>query len=142
MLDDHRLEHDDGACSAVVAVHDRHRVKSRDSPFLLILGLAVSLYTAVYVARVIFDVFERQRWLTKLRMMQFIGETRIDFCFGGARAGDRAVAGGHRDRALGGHRAAARCRIARYRLQRWHIGPDLVQTRHCAACRLGKSAEP
>ncbi len=45
----------------------------------LILGLAVSLYTAVYVARVIFDVFERQRWLTQLRMRQFIGETHIDF---------------------------------------------------------------
>ena len=43
------------------------------------MGLAVSLYTAVYVARVIFDIFERQRWLTKLHMRQFIGETHIDF---------------------------------------------------------------
>ena len=31
----------------------------------LILGLAVSLYTAVYVARVIFDIAERQRWITQ-----------------------------------------------------------------------------
>ncbi len=45
----------------------------------LILGLAVSLYTAVYVARVIFDIFERKRWLTRLHMRQFIGETHIDF---------------------------------------------------------------
>ncbi|HEX4142063.1 MAG TPA: protein translocase subunit SecD [Pirellulales bacterium] len=45
----------------------------------LILGLAVSLYTAVYVARVILDVAERKRWITKLHMMQFIGETHIDF---------------------------------------------------------------
>jgi len=45
----------------------------------LILGLAVSLYTAVYVARVIFDIAERQRWITKLNMRQFVGETHIDF---------------------------------------------------------------
>ncbi len=45
----------------------------------LILGLAVSLYTAVYVARVIFDIFERKRWLKQLRMRQFIGATHIDF---------------------------------------------------------------
>jgi len=45
----------------------------------LILGLVVSLYTAVYVARVIFDIVERKRWVTKLRMRQFIGETHIDF---------------------------------------------------------------
>ena len=45
----------------------------------LILGLVVSMYTAVYVARVVFDVAERQRWLTKLHMRQMIGETHIDF---------------------------------------------------------------
>ena len=31
------------------------------------------------MARVIFDIFERKRWITKLHMMQFIGETHIDF---------------------------------------------------------------
>jgi SecD/SecF fusion protein len=45
----------------------------------LILGLVVSMYTAVYVAHVIFDVFERQQWLTRLHMRQMIGETHIDF---------------------------------------------------------------
>jgi SecD/SecF fusion protein len=45
----------------------------------LILGLAVSLYTAVYVARVIFDIAERKRWITRLKMMQIVGETHIDF---------------------------------------------------------------
>ncbi len=45
----------------------------------LILGLAVSLYTAVYVARVILDVAERKRWISRLHMMQFVGETHIDF---------------------------------------------------------------
>ena len=45
----------------------------------LILGLIVSLYTAIVVARLIFDIVERKRWLTSFRMMQFIGETKIDF---------------------------------------------------------------
>jgi SecD/SecF fusion protein len=45
----------------------------------LILGLMVSLYTAVFVARLIFDIVERKRWVTHLRMMQLIGETHIDF---------------------------------------------------------------
>jgi len=45
----------------------------------LILGLAMSMYTAVFVARVIFDVFEKQRWLTKLNMMHVIGVTNLDF---------------------------------------------------------------
>ncbi len=45
----------------------------------LVLGLVCSLYTAVYVARVIFDIAERKRWLTQLRMMQFIGDTNINF---------------------------------------------------------------
>ncbi len=45
----------------------------------LILGLVVSLYTAIFVARLIFDIVERKRWVTQLNMMQFIGETHIDF---------------------------------------------------------------
>lgn len=45
----------------------------------LILGLLMSLFTAVYVARVIMDVAEKQRWITKLNMMHFIGETNLDF---------------------------------------------------------------
>ncbi len=45
----------------------------------LILGLVVSLYTAIYVARLIFDIVERKRWVTSLHMMQMIGETKIDF---------------------------------------------------------------
>jgi len=45
----------------------------------LIIGLLMSLFTAVYVARVIMDVAEKQRWITKLNMMHFIGETNLDF---------------------------------------------------------------
>jgi len=45
----------------------------------LFIGLVVSMYTAIYVSRLIFDVAERKRWLTKLRMMQIIRETHWDF---------------------------------------------------------------
>jgi SecD/SecF fusion protein len=45
----------------------------------LIVGLLMSLFTAVFVSRVIFDIAERKKWLTKLRMMSLIGHTNIDF---------------------------------------------------------------
>jgi SecD/SecF fusion protein len=45
----------------------------------LIIGLLMSLFTAVYVSRVIFDVAERKRWLTKINFMHLIGHTDIDF---------------------------------------------------------------
>ncbi len=45
----------------------------------LIIGLLMSLFTAVYVARVIFDIAEKKRWITRLKMMHVIGHTNIDF---------------------------------------------------------------
>jgi SecD/SecF fusion protein len=45
----------------------------------LVLGLLVNLFTAVFCARVVFDVAERQRWLTKLKMLRLFGDTKIDF---------------------------------------------------------------
>jgi SecD/SecF fusion protein len=45
----------------------------------LVIGLLLSLFTAVFVARVIFDIAERKRWLTQLKMMHLIGHTNIDF---------------------------------------------------------------
>ncbi len=45
----------------------------------LILGLLVSMFTAIYVSRVIFDIAERQRWITKLTMMKIVGHTHFDF---------------------------------------------------------------
>jgi SecD/SecF fusion protein len=45
----------------------------------LVLGLAVNLFTAVFCARVVFDIWERKRWLTKLKMLKLFGETSIDF---------------------------------------------------------------
>jgi SecD/SecF fusion protein len=45
----------------------------------LILGLLLNLFTAVYVARVIFDVAERRRWITELQMMQMFAVPNINF---------------------------------------------------------------
>ncbi len=45
----------------------------------LVMGLVVNLFTAVFCARVMFDVFERRRWLKELKMLKLFGETNIDF---------------------------------------------------------------
>ncbi len=45
----------------------------------LVLGLLVNLFTAVFCARVVFDVAERQRWITQLKMLKLFGDTHIDF---------------------------------------------------------------
>ena len=45
----------------------------------LIIGLALSMYTALFVGRLIFDIAERRRWLTTLSMSRMIGETNFDF---------------------------------------------------------------
>ena len=34
----------------------------------LIIGLGLSMYTALFVGRLIFDIAERRRWLTKVSM--------------------------------------------------------------------------
>jgi SecD/SecF fusion protein len=44
----------------------------------LTLGLLISLFTAIFVSRVVLDVVEKQRWITTLKMMQFVGVTNID----------------------------------------------------------------
>jgi SecD/SecF fusion protein len=56
----------------------------------LVLGIAMSIYVAVFLTRLVFDVAERRHWITTLRMRQFIGETHMDFikwqryCIGGS----------------------------------------------------------
>ncbi len=45
----------------------------------LIIGLTLSMYTALFVGRLIFDIAERRRWLTTLSMSRMIGETNFDF---------------------------------------------------------------
>ena len=45
----------------------------------LILGLTLNLFTAVFCSRVVFDLAERNRWLTKLSMSRLFGRTDIGF---------------------------------------------------------------
>jgi len=43
------------------------------------LGAVLSIWATMFVARVIFEVFERRRWLTRVKMLHVIGHTEIDF---------------------------------------------------------------
>ena len=43
------------------------------------LGAVLSIWATMFVARVLFEVAERRRWVTKMTMMQWIGHTKIDF---------------------------------------------------------------
>ena len=43
------------------------------------LGVAISMYTSVFVARVIFDIAEKRQWIKQLKMMHIIRHTDIDF---------------------------------------------------------------
>ena len=45
----------------------------------LIIGLIASMFTAIFVTRVIFDLLLGAGLLKRLPMLQFIGETKIDF---------------------------------------------------------------
>jgi SecD/SecF fusion protein len=45
----------------------------------LILGILMSMFTAIFCSRVVFDIAERTRWLKKLSMMQILSATTIDF---------------------------------------------------------------
>ncbi|MCE5267082.1 MAG: protein translocase subunit SecD [Planctomycetaceae bacterium] len=43
------------------------------------LGVVTSMFTSVFVARVIYDVAEKHHWLTKVKMMRWVGHTNFDF---------------------------------------------------------------
>jgi SecD/SecF fusion protein len=45
----------------------------------LFLGVSISMFTSVFVARVIFDIAEKHRWITQLKMHHLVGHTDIDF---------------------------------------------------------------
>ena len=47
--------------------------------FVLWLGVVLSMYTAIFCSRLVFDIAEKKRWLTELRMRRMIGGTKIDF---------------------------------------------------------------
>jgi SecD/SecF fusion protein len=43
------------------------------------LGTAISIFTAVFVSHVIFEVADKRQWITQLTMKRLIGHTNIDF---------------------------------------------------------------
>ncbi len=43
------------------------------------LGVVLSMFTAIYCSRVVFDIAERQKWITELKMARLLGKTQIDF---------------------------------------------------------------
>ncbi|MCA9006051.1 MAG: protein translocase subunit SecD [Planctomycetaceae bacterium] len=45
----------------------------------LFIGIVMSMFTALYVGRLIFDIFERKRWISDLKMMSIVGTTNVDF---------------------------------------------------------------
>ncbi len=45
----------------------------------LAIGIAVSMFTALVVTRLIFDRLTERGWLTELRMFSFVGETKLNF---------------------------------------------------------------
>ncbi len=44
-----------------------------------VIGLTASMFTAIIVTRVIFEALHRSGWLSKIHMLQLIGQTKIDF---------------------------------------------------------------
>ncbi|MEQ8846186.1 protein translocase subunit SecD [Botrimarina sp.] len=45
----------------------------------LFLGIVMSMYTAIFCARTVFDIAERRRWIKTLKFGSILGETNIDF---------------------------------------------------------------
>ncbi len=45
----------------------------------LILGIVMSMYTAIFCSRVVFDIAERRGWVKSLSMGRIVGHTNIDF---------------------------------------------------------------
>ena len=95
----------------------------------LILGIVMNLFTAITVSRAIFDMAERNRWVTQLRMMQMMSKANYDFigkrklAIGAERDGDR-----HRHGGRGGPRRGT----AGHRLHRRRVGRNGVRQRPSA----------
>jgi len=45
----------------------------------LFIGIVMSMFAALYIGRLFFDILERKRWMTELKMRQVIGATHWDF---------------------------------------------------------------
>ena len=45
----------------------------------LILGILMSMFTAIYCSRVVFDIAERKRWISELNMRRILSRNKFDF---------------------------------------------------------------
>ena len=45
----------------------------------LIIGIVMSMYAAIFLSRIVFDVAERMGWIKELSMGQIVGKTNINF---------------------------------------------------------------
>jgi len=45
----------------------------------LILGIVMSMFTAIFCSRLVFDIWERKRWLTELSMTKILDKQKFDF---------------------------------------------------------------
>lgn len=46
---------------------------------ILILGILMSMYTAIFCSRIVFDIAERRRWVSGLSMLKIVGSTHLNF---------------------------------------------------------------
>ena len=63
--------------AAVLFTVGTEQIKGFAVTFLL--GAVLSIWATMFVARLIFEVAERRRWIQRMNMMQWIGHTKIDF---------------------------------------------------------------
>ncbi|HMO13317.1 MAG TPA: protein translocase subunit SecD [Pirellulaceae bacterium] len=45
----------------------------------LVLGILMGMFTAIFCSRIVFDIAERRRWITELKMLTLLRGTTIDF---------------------------------------------------------------
>ncbi len=45
----------------------------------LFIGIVISMFTAVFVGRLIFDIAEKRRWITDIKMLNAVPKTNFDF---------------------------------------------------------------
>ncbi|MCD4728527.1 MAG: protein translocase subunit SecD, partial [Pirellulales bacterium] len=63
--------------AAVLYIIGKDQLKGFAVP--LFIGMTISMFTSIFVSRVIFDIAEKRRWITEVKMLRLIGRTNIDF---------------------------------------------------------------
>ncbi|HEY4232708.1 MAG TPA: protein translocase subunit SecD, partial [Lacipirellulaceae bacterium] len=64
---------------SAVVMYTAGRDQIKGFAITLILGVLVSMFTAIFCSRIVFDILERRGWITTLKMNSIIGKTNIDF---------------------------------------------------------------